>query len=164
MGGMGSGRPPEWPEESVNILTNLWSQGLSAAVIAAELGKTRNAVIGKAHRLKLSKPSRPKKAAGRRSRARPQHNPSPAKIIASALNFGVPEPFVENPPVEGGISLLDLEGHHCRAIVGNGPDGIARYCGAQKEGRLLTSKGGFFDSAYCQAHGDIFFQRGALIR
>src|SRR6202051_4654018 len=44
-----------WTDERVELLKKLWADGLSAAQIAAELGGiTRNAVIGKVHRLGLS--------------------------------------------------------------------------------------------------------------
>ena len=45
-----------WTDERVELLKKLWSQGLSASQIAAELGGgvTRNSVIGKVHRLGLS--------------------------------------------------------------------------------------------------------------
>ena len=44
-----------WTDERVELLKKLWAEGLSASQIAAQLGGvTRNAVIGKVHRLKLS--------------------------------------------------------------------------------------------------------------
>ncbi|WP_034991493.1 GcrA family cell cycle regulator [Beijerinckia mobilis] len=45
-----------WTDERVELLRKLWLDGLSASQIAAELagGLTRNAVIGKVHRLGLS--------------------------------------------------------------------------------------------------------------
>src|SRR5439155_8976618 len=44
-----------WTDERVETLKKLWTDGLSASQIAAELGGiTRNAVIGKVHRLGLS--------------------------------------------------------------------------------------------------------------
>lgn len=44
-----------WTEERVALLRKLWAEGFSASQIAAQLGGiTRNAVIGKAHRLKLA--------------------------------------------------------------------------------------------------------------
>src|SRR5674476_385108 len=47
--------PMSWTDERVALLTKLWADGLSASQIAAELGGvTRNAVIGKVHRLGLS--------------------------------------------------------------------------------------------------------------
>lgn len=43
-----------WTDERVELLAKLWSEGFSASQIAAQLGGvTRNAVIGKVHRLKL---------------------------------------------------------------------------------------------------------------
>jgi GcrA cell cycle regulator len=46
----------EWSHERVDILTRLWAEGYSARQIAEKLGGiTRNAVIGKAHRLNLSR-------------------------------------------------------------------------------------------------------------
>ena len=55
-----------WTDERVELLKKLWSDGLSASQIAAELGGiTRNAVIGKVHRLGLSgrAKSHPRRAA-----------------------------------------------------------------------------------------------------
>ena len=48
-----------WTEERIDMLRELWAKGLSCSKIAAQLGgTTRNAVIGKAHRLGLeSRPS-----------------------------------------------------------------------------------------------------------
>ena len=44
-----------WTEERVELLKKLWSDGLSASQIAGRLGGiTRNAVIGKVHRLGLA--------------------------------------------------------------------------------------------------------------
>ena len=44
-----------WTEERVELLKKLWVEGLSASQIAGRLGGvTRNAVIGKVHRLGLS--------------------------------------------------------------------------------------------------------------
>jgi len=44
-----------WTDERVDMLTKMWGEGQSASQIAKELGGvTRNAVIGKVHRLGLS--------------------------------------------------------------------------------------------------------------
>jgi len=61
-----------WTEERVELLKKLWADGLSASQIAAELGGiTRNAVIGKVHRLGLSgRAKSPSSSGPRRGRTR----------------------------------------------------------------------------------------------
>ncbi|WP_281409432.1 GcrA family cell cycle regulator, partial [Oharaeibacter diazotrophicus] len=55
-----------WTDERVERLKTLWAEGLSASQIAAELGSvTRNAVIGKVHRLGLSGRAKPQVQAAR---------------------------------------------------------------------------------------------------
>lgn len=68
----------QWTSERVETLTRLWAEGLSARQIANKLGGvTRNAVIGKAHRLSLQ-------------RGAVVHDPVPE-----------PEPvIIEEPPVD----------------------------------------------------------------
>jgi len=64
----------EWTEARVATLKHLWEQGRSASQIASEMGDvSRNAVIGKAHRLGLK--SRPSPI--RREQARPRAVPQP---------------------------------------------------------------------------------------
>ncbi|HEX7944697.1 MAG TPA: GcrA family cell cycle regulator, partial [Phenylobacterium sp.] len=51
-----------WTDERVELLRTLWQDGLSASQIAQQLGGvTRNAVIGKVHRLALGGPAQPSK-------------------------------------------------------------------------------------------------------
>ena len=48
-----------WTEERLEKLKTLWDSGLSISQIGEQLGVTRNAVAGKAHRLKLPKRQSP---------------------------------------------------------------------------------------------------------
>lgn len=47
----------EWTDESITRLRSLWQEGLSTAEIGRRMQITKNAVVGKAHRLTL--PARP---------------------------------------------------------------------------------------------------------
>ncbi|MGC4251284.1 MAG: GcrA family cell cycle regulator, partial [Sphingobium sp.] len=80
-----------WTDERIDQLKSMWEKGLTASQIAEELGGvSRNAVIGKAHRLGLqSRPSpvkaneAPKKAAAPR-KAAPAAAPAPEAPRAAA--------------------------------------------------------------------------------
>jgi hypothetical protein len=45
-----------WSVEDVERLRGLWTQGVTPALIARQMGRTRSAVVGKLHRLGLSRP------------------------------------------------------------------------------------------------------------
>ncbi len=61
----------EWSEETIVRLRALWSEGLSTAEIGRRLGVSKNAVVGKAHRLVLPARPSPIKREGGGSRSRP---------------------------------------------------------------------------------------------
>jgi GcrA cell cycle regulator len=65
-----------WTEERVELLKKLWLEGLSASQIAGVLseGVTRNAVIGKVHRLKLTGRAKPASSSTPRARTTPRSN------------------------------------------------------------------------------------------
>ena len=68
-----------WTDERVELLKKLWQDGLSASQIAKQLGGvTRNAVIGKVHRLGLSGRATPSKPARTVFKA-----PRPARTAAN---------------------------------------------------------------------------------
>ena len=76
-----------WTEERVELLKKLWLEGLSASQIAGVLGEgvTRNAVIGKVHRLKLT------------GRAKPASSTPRARTAPRA-------PGIRRAPSGGGVS------------------------------------------------------------
>jgi GcrA cell cycle regulator len=79
--------PPAWTTDRVNALKKLWGQGKSASEIAEHLGGvTRNAVIGKAHRLGLSgRPSPIKKPVTRTAAiAKTPAKPAPKSTAKAA--------------------------------------------------------------------------------
>jgi GcrA cell cycle regulator len=71
-----------WTDERVELLKKLWSEGLSASQIAASLGGvSRNAVIGKVHRLKLSSRGRTTAAPAR------QKKTTTTKVVATSSSM-----------------------------------------------------------------------------
>ena len=74
-----------WTDERVELLKKLWADGLSASQIAAKLGGvSRNAVIGKVHRLKLSGRAKSTKSAA----PRPKRTSAPARTTAGSVSGG----------------------------------------------------------------------------
>ena len=81
----------QWDEPRTGLLTRLWLSGETARMIAEKLGGgiTRNAVIGKAHRLGLTGKQGSKSAAPKRTRTsslksvnqQPRRKPNPKNRV-----------------------------------------------------------------------------------
>lgn len=135
-----------WTDERVSLLTQLWGNGKSASEIAEIIGNvTRNAVIGKAHRLGLSgRPSPIKKVAPSQTAAvsvqgRPavkRRDIKPAKpevaVPKSARVVALPKPRIDDAPV-GGATILDLTERMCRWPIGDPRDASFRFCGRTRD-------------------------------
>ncbi|MBP0483405.1 GcrA family cell cycle regulator [Sagittula salina] len=79
-----------WTDERVELLKKMWSEGQSASQIAKELGGvTRNAVIGKVHRLGLSNRAGAAPA--------PETKPEPKPAPAAAKPKPAPKPVEAKP-------------------------------------------------------------------
>ncbi len=167
-----------WTEERVELLKKLWSDGLSASQIATELGSvTRNAVIGKVHRLGLSgraknpaAPAAPRNAAPRKA---PTRSPSaPASGPAAGMTRGAnalapqyldeaePEMQVDQAPAPSEdvvipfserVTIMDLREYMCRWPMGDPTTPEFRFCG----GRSQTGM------PYCSYHARIAYQPAA---
>lgn len=102
-----------WTDERIELLKRLWEKGLSASQIAEELGEgvTRNAVIGKAHRL------------GLKSRPSPVKADAPKKAAAAAPK----KPKVVTKPKR--VTLLDLSDKICKWPHGHPGEEDFHFCG-----------------------------------
>jgi GcrA cell cycle regulator len=82
-----------WTEERIDTLKKMWDSGMTATQIAEELGGvSRNAVIGKAHRLGL--PARPSPVKPNEAKAAPVPEPkaaAPAPVAPPAPEAAAPE-------------------------------------------------------------------------
>ncbi len=156
-----------WTDERVELLKKLWTDGLSASQIAAELGNvTRNAVIGKVHRLGLSGRAKDVKTAPTTPRARKvTRTPSAPAPIAPQTHSNVvlapislqsvreePEASVDEDdvaiPMSERVTIMDLRESMCRWPMGDPTKPEFRFCGA----RSITGL------PYCTHHARIAYQ------
>ena len=134
-----------WSEDRVEQLKTLWTEGLSASQIARALGGvTRNAVIGKVHRLGL---------AGRASPSRSERPRLPmAPKVPSVRSHTPPAPVVEEDPLqlEDGThaTVLTISDRMCRWPIGDPAASEFHFCGH-------SPKSG---SPYCEAHARKAYQ------
>ena len=92
-----------WTDERIDALKGMWEKGLTASQIAEELGGvSRNAVIGKAHRLGLKSRPSPVKAKSKAAKKKPAGKGTGAvtlgRPVAVARNAG--SPAVRSSPSE----------------------------------------------------------------
>ncbi len=165
----------DWTVERIELLRKLWSEGLSASQIAGQLGGvTRNAVIGKVHRLKLSSrgrttaaPARQKKPTARAATVNKQTvkktvAPSAAKVNTpkvTKVSEAVPaaEPKVKAVPtyqclesnvipMSSRLQLVQLSEKTCKWPNGDPLSEDFSFCGNDADG------------PYCSYHSKIAFQ------
>ena len=161
-----------WTDERVELLRKLWLDGLSASRIASELagGVTRNAVIGKVHRLGLS--GRVKAAAPvSTARARPKGPQAPLRAPAQPQRAAampmrgntalaiqarpIALPQVQRAsgdvvvPMTEHVTIMDLRESMCRWPMGDPTSTEFRYCG----GKTPAGEG-----PYCSFHSRLAYQ------
>lgn len=155
-----------WTDDRVAKLSKLWADGLSASQIAGELGGvTRNAVIGKVHRLGLSGRAKPAGGGGAKPRRKPTSRSSggstyrrarPAARSAgdTALKTDVdvavrPKPIEDIVvPISKKITLLELTENTCKWPTGDPTRPGFSFCGHKSEE----------DKPYCEYHSKLAFQ------
>ena len=146
-----------WTDERVEQLRQAWMEGKSASQIASLLGHglTRNAVIGKVHRLglagraKVAEPGAPRRplarpaasaggAPGRAAFARPRRRA--ARIVRGATALAIqPQALAEAQPEEiesvvlpmsVRVTIVELKESMCRWPLGDPASAEFRYCGS----------------------------------
>jgi len=154
-----------WTDDRVDTLRKLWTEGLSASQIAAELGGvTRNAVIGKVHRLGLSGRAKGANQSGGGRRKKPASRASGFAKTQKTNSAGGskksegtsaptrPAPIVDLPePTPMMLDLLQLTEHTCKYPVGDPQEETFGFCGAK-------SRDG---DPYCEYHCRLTYQPAA---
>lgn len=139
-----------WTDDRVGQLQQLWSEGLSASEIARRLGGvTRNAVIGKLHRLGLLG-SRSRVAIAPRA-ARTRRRPALRRQSRRAPRVAQGCPAVAAPDWPGEVPDVErLEPHQCRWPIGDPRAPDFSFCGR------WAAVG-----PYCPAHRAVAFVPGS---
>lgn len=152
-----------WTDDRVELLTKLWADGLSASQIAGHLGGvTRNAVIGKVHRLGLSG----RATSSRSSSPRPRRTHAPRSNRPPSITFGTRGNAALKPsyeadyqpapatvaelviPLHERASILTLKEAMCRWPIGDPTEEDFHFCGRNKDG----------PTPYCEHHARMAYQ------
>ncbi len=126
-----------WTDERVSLLKKLWGEGRTAAEIAKELGEgvTRNAVIGKAHRLKLSGRVSPiqqnKKSSTKTVERKVEKVSKSIQVVKPLAAAAEPAPNPVSREDQDLFSLMDLKPRMCRWPVGDPQDQEFGFCGCE---------------------------------
>ncbi|APG62551.1 GcrA cell cycle regulator [Sphingorhabdus lutea] len=119
-----------WTDERITQLTNLWEKGLTASQIAEELGGvSRNAVIGKAHRLGLK--SRPSPVRGAKAAAKKAKKPvlkpdaKPEKVV-KAVRAAAPISAPQPAATSNDATAVEQKKSSLPQMVSIGPGGFLR--------------------------------------
>lgn len=156
-----------WTDDRVDILKKLWAEGLSASQIANRLGGvTRNAVIGKVHRLGLSgrtttsraKAPRPRRRAAPKTANRggggfrtsgnlalKTYQDTDAVAEQQLMPALVEELVI---PLEERASILTLKESMCRWPIGDPGENDFHFCGRSSDQ----------SAPYCEYHSRVAYQ------
>ncbi len=116
----------EWNEDSINRLRGLWAEGHSTAEIGRRMGISKNAVVGKAHRLNLAARPSPIRRNGEKTprRRQPRRAQGPTlPILAASL---APMPALDPPRLER--TLAERPAPVLRAVPAPRPGGRVTPC------------------------------------
>ncbi len=145
----------EWSDERIAQLRELWTAGHSASVCGKTLGCTRNAVIGKVHRLNMPKrlstaapraKAKPKKYVSgqfRKSRAKQNVVPFYGATQPVTRTVAMPAPL---PPNCEPVRLLALFNEACHYPVGEATGERQMFCG------MATG------ATYCAYHARVMYR------
>ena len=144
---------PTWTAERIELLKSRFEAGLSCRQIAADIGVSRNAVIGKLTRLNLSREG----GAGERlpRRTSDPQAPRPRRASQRQLLRALPPALPPEPEPCGAhrCSLLELSEENCRWPISD-LEAAVWFCGNPR------AKG----FAYCAGHARIAYQTSSRWR
>ena len=138
-----------WTEEKVQKLKELWGKGSTASQIAEIIGGiSRNAVIGKAHRLNLSAKF-VKRSKINSSNNNRNNNNEPKYIERKSRKIKFRSLLLDkNFEPAKNLSLEELTEHNCKYMEGHPSDSDSTFCGRKTVEKF----------SYCPLHLIVVFQ------
>ncbi len=127
---MGPSPNTRWTDEEDALLRRLRAEGVSSSKIAVQIGKSRNAVIGRASRMGLPSvneshrpdPNRPRRPQGRpQTRPTGVHLPGHNRVRAKAARPRPQPVAAADAPAPSGVGLIALTSGDCHWPYGDGP-------------------------------------------
>ena len=133
-----------WTPDLIKELKRLWNKGLTTVEIGNRIGMSKNAVVGKAHRLGLEgRPSPIKRDKKKEHVTRVTVKKTPVAPKQKAVESSIlpPEPVFEAEPIvetivpkkrkHKGVQLVDLKPNSCRWPEGDPKDPDFCFCGQE---------------------------------
>lgn len=142
-----------WTDEQVEELKHLWDKGLTTGEIGKALGVSKNAVVGKAHRLGLnSRPSPIRRGEDENTAGTntPARQPSEKKKAAKSA----PGKKAAEKEKKKLFTVNDLTSSSCRWPIGDPKDEDFHFCG----------KEALPDKPYCAEHAAIAYVSAKTLR
>ena len=138
-----------WTDEQVEELKLLWEKGLTTGEIGKALGVSKNAVVGKAHRLGLN--GRPSPI--RRGDEEENVDTAPTEEKKKAVK-AVPAKKEQEKQAKKLFTVNDLTSTSCRWPIGDPKDEDFHFCG----------KEALPDKPYCAEHAEIAYVSAKALR
>jgi len=151
----------KWTQQRIDALETMWKDGsLSCAKIGSILGVSKNAIIGKASRLKLGPKGEPEDREKIIARLTPRRKKKLTPRIKKTENRPKLAPVIEKPKfnpeakqvLKSPVTLAEISPRQCRWILdltkGKTQGGQALICGKE-----------IFKKSYCKDHAERAFQK-----
>jgi GcrA cell cycle regulator len=119
----------DWSPDQITELTRLWGEGLTTSEIGKRLGISKNAVVGKAHRLHLAARPSPIKRTGRppvfRTAVKLPGAPRPQRVRTANPNPGTATTHAAPPPARW---TGEVSNNICKWPIGHPGDTDFHFC------------------------------------